>query len=60
MGCSSEIIYTYVWVDIEFTREELLYNYLRIPQVTPMNANIFDNNEDLFPEEEVEEDPTVF
>ena len=35
-----------VWVVlyIEFTREELVYNFLRIPKVAEMNANIFENN----------------
>lgn len=46
LGGSSKGVSAYLWVYIEFSREDLVYNILRIPLVFEMNTNIFENNED--------------
>ena len=60
MGGRPEGVFSYLFNYLEFSKEELLFNFLRVPQVAPMNANIFDSNEDLGPDPEPEEDPSVF
>lgn len=52
MGSRSKGVFAYEFRYTEFTREELVYNFLRGPTVSKMNANIFDNNEDVFEESE--------
>lgn len=44
LGGSAKIISAYLWAYVEFTREDLVYNILRIPLVYEMNTNIFENN----------------
>ena len=46
MEYRAKIIPTYSSYYSEFTKEELLYNFINIPQRYQMNANIFENNED--------------
>ena len=47
MGSCSEGIFAYFMINVDYTREELVYNFLRVPKITEMNANIFENNEDI-------------
>jgi hypothetical protein len=53
------------WVQLakafpQFSKEELMLNFLQVPMQQKMNGNIFDSNEDLMEEAAPIDDPTIF